>query len=276
MSQSSNTDKLYPIKYDPDFMVVTANDLIKGRQKMTKREAELLFVAMAQVVKEDKDFKTYTTTIPELARFMGVTPEALYPDIKKICRNLLSRVVEVQVGGENAGEKTKWRMFQWVNCAEYENGRLTIRLADDIKPYMLELASYYNQARLSVLCSFSSYYATRLYQIISCDIGQSLGNKDVWTFSCTEIRELFQTEHQYKLNRDLINRTIKVAIDELRRSDYIYIWDYKELKGRTKGNPLIGVSFRACLCKNKEEKDKFVNVVLPTIKRLYPEDYPDG
>lgn len=270
MPQTSNTDKLYEIQYNADYMVVTANDLVKGRQKMTKREAELLFIAMSQVVMEDDDFKTYRTTIPELARFMGVTPEALYPDIKKICRNLLTRVVEVQAGGDNASEKAKWKMFHWVNCAEYENGRLTIRLSDDIKPYVLQLASYYTQSKLGVLCSFSSYYATRLYQVISCDIGQSLGNKDSWTFSCIEIRELFQTEHQYKLNRDLINRTMKVAIDELSKSDYILIWGYEEIKGHTKGSPLIGVKFRARLFDKKEDKERFETHVL---KALYPDEY---
>ena len=56
----------YEMKLNHNYYVVTANDLIKGRQKMSLREAQLLYIAMAQVVKEDTDFKTYTTTVPEL------------------------------------------------------------------------------------------------------------------------------------------------------------------------------------------------------------------
>ena len=95
-------EKTYELKLNPDYYVVTANDLIKGRQKMSEREAQLLYIAMAQVVKEDKDFKTYTTTVPELAAFMGISPDSLYRDLKDICKSLLQRVVEIQVGGENA------------------------------------------------------------------------------------------------------------------------------------------------------------------------------
>ena len=126
-------EKTYELKLNPDYYVVTANDLIKGRQKMSDREATLLYIAMAQVVKEDKDFKTYTTTVPELAAFMGIDPNSLYRDLKDICKSLLQRVVEIQVGGENARGRKKWHIFQWVNSAKYDDGVLTIRLSDDIK-----------------------------------------------------------------------------------------------------------------------------------------------
>ena len=116
-------EKTFELKLNSDYYVVTANDLIKGRQKMSLREAQLLYIAMAQVVKEDKDFKTYTTTVPELAAFMGIDPNSLYRDLEGICTNLLQRVVKIQIGGENARGRKKWKAFQWINCAEYDNLR---------------------------------------------------------------------------------------------------------------------------------------------------------
>lgn len=269
-------EKEYQIKFNPDYYVVTANDLIRGRQKMTVREAWLLFAAMSQVVKEDKDFKTYTTTIPELAEFMGVHPDVLYRDIEGICENLLKRVVSVQVGGENVSDKKRqWEMFHWVERAQYNAGKLTLRLSDDIKPYMIDLVSHYNQVQLKALCSYSSYYATRLFQILNADVGQSFGQKDTWEYSCEELRELFQVQKQYKLKRDLINRTIKPALEELKNSDYVFIWGYQEHKSRTRGNPLIGVSFKAKIFQTKEEKDHFVNLVVPTLRKISPEEFTD-
>ena len=259
-------EKEYPLKLNPDYYVVSANDLIKGRQKMTLREAQLLFIAISQVVKEDKDFKTYTTTVQELAEFMGIDSDSLYRDLKQICRQLRQRVVEVQVKGENA-KKDKWKVFGWIDSAEYDNGTLTLRLSDDIKPYLLELESYYSQTLLGTLMTFRSYYATRLYQYLVADSGARWGSVDEWNFTCDELRELFQVGtkdrngnyKEYSRNYDLLRKTIKPALEELSNSDYAYIWDYEEHKSRKRGNPIIGVSFKAIFFECKQHKETYLN-----------------
>lgn len=247
------SETTYPLKLNKEYTVVTANDLIRGKQKMTLREAQLLFIAISQVVKEDKDFKTYTTTVPELAEFMGIDENSLYRDLKSICKALCQRIVEVQTGTK------KWKVFQWINCAEYDNGTLTIRLSDDIKPYLIDLDRYYSTTLLGTMLSFKSYYATRLYQVLWCDYKAQNEGKEDWIYTCDELRELFQVkDKQYKLNRDLIRYTIIPAINELNKSEYVYIWEYKENKARTKGNPLQGVQFKALFFDNKREKEFFI------------------
>lgn len=254
------SEKQYQLKLNNDYYVVTANDLIKGKQKMTLRESQLLAIAISQVVKEDRDFKTYTTTVPELAAFMGIDENSLYRDLEGICTSLLQRVVKIQVGGDNANRKKKWKAFQWINRAEYDNGKLTIRLSDDIKPYLLELESYYSQTLLGTLMTFRSYYTTRLYQYLVADTGARYGNVHEWNFTCEQLRELFQIgEKQYKLNRDLIRYTIKPALEELGASDYAYVWDYTEHKAKTRGNPLESISFKAIFFKDKERKEFYMN-----------------
>lgn len=260
-------EKEYPLKLNSDYYVVTANDLIKGKQKMTLREAQLLYIAIAQVVKEDRDFKTYTTTVQELAAFMGDSPENLYRDLKNICKQLRQRVVEVQIAGDNA-KKGKWKVFGWIDSAEYDNGKLTLRLSDDIKPYLLELESYYSQTLLGTLLTFRSYYTTRLYQYLVADIGASNGYKTEWCFTCEELRELFQVgAKQYPRNFDLIRYTIKPALEELGKSDYAYVWDYQEHRARKRGRPLESVSFKAILFEKKEYKDTYIRR-LPLLEEI--------
>lgn len=265
-------DKDYPLKLDKEYYVVSANDLIKGKQKMTLREAQLLFIAISQVVYEDKDFKTYTTTVPELAAFMGIDENSLYRDLKGICKSLLQRVVEIQVGGENAKGRKKWEIFQWVNSAKYDNGKLTIRLSDDIKPYLLDLEKYYSQTLLGTLMTFRSYYATRLYQYLIAETNAHWGTVEEWTFTCEQLRELFQIgEKQYPRNYDLVRYTIKPALEELEVSDYAYVWGYEEHRAAKRGRPLESVSFKAVFFDSdelrtaKEKKDFFINRAKPII-----------
>lgn len=263
-------EKTYQLKLNSDYYVVTANDLIKGRQKMSLREAQLLYIAMAQVVKEDSDFKTYTTTVPELAAFMGIDPNSLYRDLENICTSLLQRVVKIQIGGENARGKKKWKAFQWISCAEYENGKLTIRLHDEIKPFLIDLVAHYSQSLLGTLCTFNSYYTSRLYQLIVCEKNENPNiPKEEWCFTCDELREFFQVKpKEYERNFNLIQKTIKPAIEELNNSDYAYIWDYEELHGSGRGRPLIGVKFKATTFKNREEKDWYLTRCVPLLEEL--------
>lgn len=259
------SEQIYPLQLNPDYYVVTANDLIKGKQKMTLREAQLLYITMSQVVKEDKDFKTYSIAVSELASFMGIGPNALYRDLENICTSLLKRVVKIYVQDANNPSERKWKAFQWISAAEYENGKLTIKLNDELKPFLIELVSHYSQILLGTLCSFNSYYAARLYQYIVCEIGEHPRNpKEEWTFTCEELRDFFQIEkNEYARNYDLVRKTIKVALDELNKSDFAYIWDYEELRGPGKGRPLVGVKFKAAIFKDKDEKDWYLERVHP-------------
>lgn len=267
------SEKEYPLKLNPDYYVVTANDLIKGRQKMSLREAQLLFIAISQVVREDKDFKTYTTTVTELANFMGIDENSLYRDLEGICTSLCKQVVKIQIGGTNARGKAKWKVFSWVQSAEYDSGKLTLRLSDDIKPYLLELDKYYTQTQLGTLMTFRSYYTTRLYQYLRADTGAKWESVEEWCFTCEELRELFQVkEKQYKLPRDLIRYTIMPALEELGNSDYAYIWDYEEHRASKRGRPLTGVSFKAIFFQSKEAKQYYINRVIPTVARIYGTD----
>lgn len=271
-------EKKYPLKLNKDFYVVTANDLIKGKQKMDLRESKLLAIAISQVVKEDKDFKTYTTTVPELAAFMGVDENSLYRDLEGICRSLCHQIVEVQVGGENTKRRKKWKIFHWISSAEYDDGKLTLRLSDDIKPFLLELDGYYSQTLLGTLMTFQSYYATRLYQYLVAETNARWGNIEQWTFTCEQLRDLFQPyikndkgeiiKELYPRNYDLVRKTIKPALEELRESDFAYVWDYEENKATTRGKPLKNVSFKAIFFESKEKKEWYLKKSKPIIDQL--------
>ena len=230
----------YELKLNKDYCVVSANDLIKGKQRMTIQESKLLYIAISQVVKEDNDFKTYTTTIPELAEFLGITSDNLYRDIDKITDNLLQRFVKIKI------DKNKWKKFQWVNRADYDNGVLTLRLSDDIKPYLLELEKHYSQFVLSTMLTFKSYYASRIYQLLVCDM---MGKEEFEkTLTIEELRDFLQIDEK-KFSRpfDLIKNTVAIAKEEINEpaSNSCIIMDYRVNKQRRKGSPIQSITLTA-------------------------------
>ena len=261
-------EKLYPMKLDSNYDIVTANDLIKGKQLMTARQADLIILAISQVVKDDKDFKTFTTTVPKLARFWGVSADNLYRDLPDICSQLVDLSVEIRKG---KGKGIYFDKFHWVARATIEDGTLTLRLSDDIKPFILELNNHFTMYPIHILFDIRNFYAKRLYMYLLADKGESYRQeKDEWFFTVNQIREMYRLDEtkkkkgeevyvKYPRDYDLIKRTIVPALDELNSSDYAVITDRQVLQSTKKGNPITGVSFKAKFFRSKEEKDEYLH-----------------
>ena len=251
------------LQLDKNYYSVVANDIIKGKQKMTLREMQLLQLVISQVVKQDKEFMRYTTTALELAHFLGVSRQNMYRDLDQITDLLLSRYIKIKVNN-------KYKKFNWLHICEYEpeTKKVTLQLHDELKPYLTELEQFYSQIKLETILSFRSYYAVRLYQLFVCSYGES--SRTEYTFTMDELRDFFQTGDKYKQNRDLIKKTIKPALDELNASDYCIISDYSEKRLRSKGSPIESISFSVIMCKDKADKAARLQAenILQTVRGL--------
>lgn len=205
-------DKLCPINYENNHYAVMANDLIKGKQEMTLQEARIIRLLVTQVVKEDKDLKTYICRISEFADFLGIPRNNMYRDVRDICKQLLKRTVDITTGNP----KEPWKSFQWIQLAQYDgNGTLTLMLSEQMKPYVIELNSYFTKYQLGNVLAMQSYYAIRLYELIKCQDGITREEKDFHEFSILYLREYFCCESKYKKIIDFKRKVIETAINEI-------------------------------------------------------------
>lgn len=257
-----------PLQMNKKYPSVVANDIIRGRQKMTLREMQLLQLVISQVVKEDNEFATYTTTVTELAKFLGIHQRSLYRDLDKITDLLQSRFIKIKVDG-------KYVKFNWINKSVYdpETKVLTLQLHDDLKPYLIALEKFYTNIKIEKLLSFKSYYAIRLYQLVVCNWGEK--EQSQYNMTIDEIRDFFQAYDKYKLNRDLVKKTIKPALDELNMSDYCIVLNYEEHYAHTKGSPIESVSFEIRLFDDIKEKQSYITST-PRVKELFFRATPIG
>lgn len=225
------------LKLDENYFSVCANALIKANQKMTLREMQLIQIAISQICKEDTELFTYTTTAVELARFLGVSRQSIYKDYAEITRKLLKNIITIDY------EDTV-KSFQWLSYAEYnrKNHTITIKLHDELKPFLLGLNKLYTQIDLNTIIKFKSYYALRLYQLLLSEYGQS--KKTTFKMSIDEIRNFYGVEeNKYTRPFDLLRYTMNAAVSELNGTDLCTIKDYQLIHSLGKGNPLTAVSF---------------------------------
>lgn len=222
--------KMYEMTYNSEHYTVAANDIIRGKQAMTLQTARLIRLLITQIVKEDKDLKTYRCRISDFAKFMNIPSSNLYRDIRDICDCAMKSVVYIGTGNP----KQPWKMFHWVSTAEYDgNGTLTIRLSDQIKPYVLELEKWFTQYQLKNILEFNSYYAIRLYEIIKCANGEKGGYEDSLEFELTELREYFDCEKKYSRISQFKERVIDVAVREINEKSDIWLNPIYKKSGRT-------------------------------------------
>ena len=212
--------KKYEMTYNAEHNTVAANDIIKGKQSMTLQTARLIRLLVTQIAEKDKDLKTYTCRITDLAKFFNIDSSNLYKEIFKICECALDSKVYIGTGNP----KHPWEMFHWISMASYDGkGTITLRLSDEIKPYVLELEKWFTQYKLKDILGFNSYYAIRLYEIIQCVDGETSHSQSELEFEVEELRQYFDCEKKYAAFKDFRKRVIEVAVREINEKSDIWL-----------------------------------------------------
>lgn len=199
-------DNFYPVEYTKKWAVMS-NYLIQGKQNMTLQEARLLRLCITQIAIGDKELKTYTININDLANYLNIKSPTLFRDVKKICKSLCQRIIEIN---SSNGE---WEIFHWVSCAKYHDGIITIRISDELKPYVLELNTFFSKICLDSILAVDSYYAIRLYELLQMQKGLTGKNKLV--FSIENLRFFFDCTEKFERISSFKGKVIEKAVEEI-------------------------------------------------------------
>ena len=232
MTKEINTDTQHPVKMH--------NNLLKSKSTLSLNETKLLRIIIMQILSSDTDLYTYKVSINELANMLDIPPANIYRDVKDMCKHLLQEIVEIGDGNP----KNKWKLFQWCSSCKYENGTITIKLHDDLKPYLLQLTAYYKEYILEDVLLLKSVYSIRLYELIMQEIGYTkqkvYANKEANVFlDIDTIRKATDTEDKYEKSNHFKEKVIDNAIEEINEKLGYYI-TYKPVKESRK---FIGFNF---------------------------------
>lgn len=232
--------KLYPVKVNPEYYAIMQNDFIKGHQGTTSvKIAKFLRLMVSQIVKHDTDFKTHSISIKELAKFWDIEKPNIYRDVEDMCEQLVKTVVKIKRG---SGKKAKWSVFHWVSRADYENGIVTFRFSDEIKPYVLGLNEWYTQYQIEEIQGLRSWYSIRLYELLKCDSGIAHDERDAYEYTIEELRDFFECNDKYRTTSIFLCRTVEQAVEELNQKTSLEL-RYEYNRKKTKGNPIVSVIF---------------------------------
>ena len=255
---TSNPLEKTPIKYNKNYYVVQANELVRGRQdELTLLEAKLVRLAIAQVLKDDTDLKTYVCNVSSLAKFLGISSQNIYREVKdrkekdrkekdSLTDSLMRKLIKIKT---ERGSKT----IHWVDTAFYEDGVITYKLSEELKPYLIGLNELFTRYGYEEILKLSTNYAIRLYELLysyanmpfregptDFTIGAEHLEKGEIGFPVEYLREYFNCSDKYPNASDFIKRVIAPGIADINEKT-LFPCTYRAIK---EGKKITSIVFK--------------------------------
>lgn len=200
--------------------------LFKG--SLSANEQKLFACVVAQIRKEDEDYRTYEIPVKEFAEAAEVKGNRTYEMIRETVRGL--RRKEILVEREEDGKKG-FVVTGFISSGTMKEGDGTayITLDPKLKPFLLQLKKY-TQYQLKYIMGMKSAYSIRIYEICKKWPKNSKTNQII---PLKDFREYIgATEKSYDKMSIFTKRILEVAKKEINELSDINLTIEKIKKGR--------------------------------------------
>jgi plasmid replication initiation protein len=207
-----------------------ANELIqKSRFSLSLQQQKIILYLISKIQPTDTEFHEYKFEIKSFCEACGIEYDsgALYSEIKEAVKNISDKSLWVKMPD---GRET---LLRWIEKASIEAGTgiLTIRLDNDMKPYLLQLNKNYTTYDLIYTLTFKSKYSVRLYELIK-SIHYDESEPYSKTYSVDELKKLLSAE-TYKTYSHFKQFALDPAINEINAiSDKTVSYEVAEKSGK--------------------------------------------
>jgi plasmid replication initiation protein len=207
-----------------------ANELIqKSRFSLSLQQQKIILYLISKIQPTDTEFQEYKFDIKSFFEACGIESDGgeQYSQIKEAIKNIADKSLWIKLPN---GRET---LLRWIEKAHIETGTgtLTIRLDNDMKPYLLQLNKNYTTYDLIYTLTFKSKYTVRLYELIK-SIHYDEQHPFSYTYSVEELKKLLGAE-SYKAFSDFKKRVFDIAINEINAiSDKQVSYEVAEKSGK--------------------------------------------
>lgn len=145
-----------------DYLVTKSNALICANYNLSSQEQKIILTLASLVQPDDKEFHEYIFKIKDFSKLLGV--ENRYKEVASLTRNLMKKVFEIKEGNS-------LKQMAWLCGATYKIGEgiVILKFSPDLKPYLLQLKTFYTKYKLKNVLCLKSKYSIRMYEILKCN-----------------------------------------------------------------------------------------------------------
>lgn len=191
--------------------VVKSNDLIqKTRFRLTTEQQKLILFLISKIKPTDTEFSEYEFTISDYFKITGSADGGQqYKNIEDGLKALADKSMYIYTD-EDTKTLVRWLSKVHINA---KSGKITVRLDEDLKPYLLQIKERYSQYELIYTFCLKSKYSIRAYEYFNSRHYNKLKPYS-FDISIEEFKERVGAEN-YTEYRDLNSRVIKPIVKEI-------------------------------------------------------------
>lgn len=216
---------------DKNLAVCKANALIEAGYRLSLNEQRIILACIAQVDSREELLVTskFEIHVKDFAKCFNLSEEATYSDLKEASKNLYSRSLTIYNPDPEQPE-LKTLETRWISSIGYmpEKGKLSLRFALDILPYLGGLKGRFTKYELQHIGNMTSTYGIRLYELLMQWKG--IGKREI---EIEWLKKQFELDASYGRMDNLKRRVIAPAVKDINtNSNYQVTWTQRKT-GRT-------------------------------------------
>jgi plasmid replication initiation protein len=238
-------------------IIKKSNDLITAKYRLTVIQQYVLHNVISQIHIEDTDFKKYEVNVRSIAENHGIDTKNAYRYIKKSALELNKQPIII-------GDEIEGIALNWFSSVRYNSNRgsLLVDFHPDLKPYLLQLQSYFTQYDNKNIQQFKCVHSLRFYEFLKQKQNLGKGKKFYIELSIDDIRSMFCfSDTEYKKTNDLKRFVIEPALKEITNQTDLSITDVQFLK---KGRSINSVYIIATPKITSKNSDSSLHIKKPS------------
>lgn len=197
-----------------DRRIRQANSLALSQEGLSIHALRLIYAVVAGLSPEQEQFATVEIPLVEMKSILQVAENNVYRDAKRVALELLNQTI--LIGDDDNG----WKAFQWASESVYTPAKkhpkgysaITIRLHENLKPYLLQLKSHFNSFPQRVLYETNSTHAFKLYQILWFE--SMAASRSAVEFKLSELKKRLNVQKKYSRFAEF-NRFLKSLLEQV-------------------------------------------------------------
>lgn len=201
-------------------LVVQSNNFINYRHTLSLAEARVFLSMVAQIERDDQEFKTYKIEVHPFMESVGLKGKGGHTILKEVANGLLKKTFK-RVSPDGSFE-----IIGYISYAKYVAGQSFMELSFDprLKPYLLNIKEAFTQYDIRYIISLRSIHSVRIYELLKQHEWQGITEFDV-----DVLKTLLNIEDKYQRYRDFKSNVLEQAKRDLSEQTDIS-FEYEEIR----------------------------------------------
>lgn len=208
-----------------------------GYENLSIKARKLLYLAISQCKKTDKEFFEYELKIEDFAKIMGIGSSNVYKEGKSIAKELMAGVINF----EDTNGKDFSMVHVFAQC-QYQDGIIKFKLDDGMTDMFLRLKKNFTQPLLADFMKMKNTYSMQVWHLMQKYMGSKkpYGDEVIeFDISIDELRKATDTEDKFERISDVKRFVLDRAIKDIENNCGVKT-KYTNLK---KGRAVVGFHF---------------------------------